>query len=152
MNALAPSFLSVLRVRAALVALALLAASIGAGLLLREHPAFAWPILGVGALLAVWLPVAVPGRQYRSWGYRAEEDELHVQSGVWTRSRTAVPFGRVQHIDLSQGPVERRYGVATLTLHTAGTRNSAVSLPGLALADAETMRDEIRARIRQDLM
>lgn len=152
MTALSPSFLSVLRVRTALIALGLAAAALGAGLILRERPALAWPIWSVGLLLAASLPVVVPGRKYRSWGYRASEDELHVKSGLWVRGRTAVPYGRVQHIDLSQGPVERRYGVATLTLHTAGTRNSAVSLPGLDLEEAERMRDEIRARIRQDMM
>jgi hypothetical protein len=66
--------------------------------------------------------------------------------------RTVVPFGRVQHIDTTQGPIERRLGLATLILHTAGTRSAAVSLPGLREADAEQMRDRIRAKIRQDLV
>jgi len=63
-----------------------------------------------------------------------------------------VPFGRVQHIDLAQGPLERAFGLATLVLNTAGTRGAAVKLPGLAQADAEEMRDHIRGKIRQDLL
>ena len=79
------------------------------------------------------------------------EDELHVQRGLWTRERTVVPFGRVQHIDVTQGPLERRFGIGTLILHTAGTRGSAVQLPGLAFEQAGQMRDVIREQIRQDL-
>ena len=93
----------------------------------------------------------VPKRRYRSWGYLMSEDELHVQRGLWTRERTVVPFGRVQHIDVTQGPLERRFGIGTLILHTAGTRGSAVQLPGLAFEEAGQMRDVIREQIRQDL-
>jgi uncharacterized protein len=77
-----------------------------------------------------------------------EAEELHIAQGVWTRIETVVPLARVQHIDVSQGPIERGFGVCRLVLHTAGTMNSRVVLPGLARATAERMRDEIRARIR----
>jgi hypothetical protein len=103
-------------------------------------------------LIAVLLVFVLPERRYRAWGYDVTEDELHVQNGIWLQTLTVVPFGRVQHIDVSQGPFERRYGVGALTLHTAGTRASAVVLPGLETADAERMRDEIRGKIRQDLV
>jgi membrane protein YdbS with pleckstrin-like domain len=116
------------------------------------------PALAAGAillpgavLLGLWA-MLMPRRRYRSWGYAMDEDELHIQHGVWTRTRTIVPFGRVQHIDVSQGPLERRYGLGTLILHTAGTRSSAVDLPGLRFEEAGRMRDEIRAKIRQDLL
>ena len=110
-------------------------------------------LLGVLAVIAtILLTLVLPGRRYRSWSYDVGEDELHVEQGIWVRTRTIVPFGRVQHIDLSQGPIERRYGVGVLTLHTAGTRSSAVQLPGLEMAQAEGMRDDIRGKIRQDLV
>ncbi len=63
-----------------------------------------------------------------------------------------MPFGRVQHIDVAQGPIERQFGVARLILHTAGTRSSAVGLPGLDTGEAGRIRDVIRSRIRQDLV
>ncbi len=107
-------------------------------------------VAGAAVLLAAWAFV-IPIRRYRSWGYQMEEDELQIQHGLWTRVRTIVPFGRVQHIDLAQGPIERQFGVATLILHTAGTRNSEVVLPGLEAAEAGRMRDVIRSKIRQDL-
>ena len=108
------------------------------------------PILAL--LLAIAALVLLPQRRWRAWGYREEEDELHIRHGLWTRMRTVVPFGRVQHIDVAQGPVERGFGLATLILHTAGTRGASVPLPGLPFDEAERMRDRIRAKIRQDLL
>jgi len=153
MTALDPAHLSVLRIRAAIMA-ALLVAAVGA----LEMIGVAGTPLPVGAATLAAFSVAaaaallMPRRRYRSWSYRMDEDELHISSGVWTRTRTVVPFGRVQHIDVVQGPLQRRFGVASLVLHTAGTRSAAVLLPGLAADDAARMRDHIRGRIREDLM
>jgi membrane protein YdbS with pleckstrin-like domain len=109
-------------------------------------------VSGVAFILLLAWALLIPKRRFRSWGYAVAEDELHVQHGVWTRTRTVVPFGRVQHIDVAQGPIERSFGVGTLILHTAGTRSSAVDLPGLEFEEAGRMRDLIRSKIRQDLM
>jgi membrane protein YdbS with pleckstrin-like domain len=145
--------LSVLRVRAFLIALVVIAALLTADLgALRETPVPFGAISGPAALMLILWALWSPGRRYQSWGYRVEEDELHVQHGLWTQVRTIVPFGRVQHIDVAQGPIERQFGVARLILHTAGTRSSAVGLPGLESAEAERIRDVIRSRIRQDLV
>ena len=107
---------------------------------------------GAVALLALAALAWLPRRRWRAWGYREGEDELHVRHGLMVRTRTVVPFGRVQHIDVAQGPVERRFGLATLILHTAGTRGASVPLPGLPHAEAERLRDRIRVKIRQELM
>lgn len=107
---------------------------------------------GTALGLAVLGALILPGRRYRAWGYREDEDELHVRHGLLIRVQTAVPFARVQHIDLAQGPIERGYGLARLILHTAGTRGASILLPGLARAEAEAMRDRIRAKIREELM
>jgi hypothetical protein len=118
---------------------------------LRETLVPAGLVPAAVAALALVATLVLPKRRYRAWGYDEGEDELHIRRGLLVRTRTIVPFGRVQHIDLSQGPVERRFGVATLILHTAGTRGAAVPLPGLAQDEAERMRDRIRAKIRQEL-
>jgi len=152
MTPLDPAQLSVLRVRAAFTAAVMLVPVL---VLESARPFDLVPAGAIGAAAALVLlggALLLPPRRYRSWGYRMEEDELHVQHGVWTHTRTIVPFGRVQHIDVSQGPIERRYGVGTLILHTAGTRGSAVELPGLKFEEAGRMRDEIRGKIRQDLL
>ena len=142
-----------LRVRASIIALVLIAALLAADLgPLRETPVPFGAISGPAVLLLILSALWSPGRRYRSWGYEVEDDELHIQHGLWTRVRTIVPFGRVQHIDVAQGPIERQFGVGRLILHTAGTRSSAVGLPGLETGEAERIRDVIRSRIRQDLV
>ena len=152
MKPLHPAQLSVLRILTAINAAVLLIGVIVGDLTLLRQTIV--PLGLASALAAVLLLLVVifgTRRRYDSWGYDMGADELHVQHGLWTRTRTVVPFGRVQHIDVAQGPIERRYGVGTLILHTAGTRSSAVSLPGLAFAEAEAMRDQIRGKIRQEL-
>ncbi|MFN3945093.1 MAG: PH domain-containing protein [Allosphingosinicella sp.] len=155
MTPLHPNQIWAMRIRAAMVAAALSAAAAALDMgPLRDLPAAPGPGIAAGAVAAIAFIAAflLPIRRYRAWGYREEEDELHIASGLWIRLRTAVPFGRVQHIDVAQGPIERPLGLATLILHTAGTRGSAVALPGLPVAEAERMRDRIRAKIRQDLV
>lgn len=151
MKPLHPAQLSVLRVRALITALVLLVPLVPAAVRLgMEIGGIAYAFLAAIAAAVLTAAILLPRRRYASWGYEVAGDELHIAHGIWTRTWTIVPFGRVQHIDVSQGPIERRYGIGTLILHTAGTRNSAVGLPGLALEEAERLRDEIRARIRQD--
>lgn len=151
MTPLEPGQLWVMRLNAAAFALALvIAASMGDYLLRRE---LGWPagaLTAPVALLALWLVLGAPGRQWRAWGYAVEPEELRVRHGVLTEVQTLVPFARVQHIDVAQGPLERAFGVSRLILHTAGTANSTVVLPGIGRARAESLRDEIRAHIRAD--
>ena len=108
--------------------------------------AFLVPVL----LLAIWLIVRAPLRRYHARGYQMGGDRLRVVRGLLFQSDTVVPFGRVQHIDVHQGPLERGYGLATLVLHTAGNHNASVSLPGLGHDDAMAMREEIRAHVKRE--
>jgi membrane protein YdbS with pleckstrin-like domain len=153
MTPLHPSQIRVLTIRAGLLAavLALAAFALDRGPLRRTAvPPFAVPIVVLALGLAATF--VLPRRRYRRWGYREGEDELQIRRGMLVRVRTIVPFGRVQHIDVAQGPIQRPFGLATLILHTAGTQGAAVPLPGLLHADAEAMRDRIRAKIRQELV
>ena len=120
-----------------------------------------WEILGlvprglvivpVLALLA-WFVIRMPLRRYAARGYSIDADRLRVVRGLLWRKDTVVPFGRVQHIDVTRSPVERKYGLATLVVHTAGTHNASVSLPGLGADDAVAMREAIRDKIRRDTL
>ena len=103
-------------------------------------------------LLAIWLIIRAPLRRYHARGFQMGADRLRVVRGLIFRSDTVVPFGRVQHIDVHQGPIERAYGLATLILHTAGNHNASVSLPGLGHDDAMAMREEIRAHVKRETM
>ena len=109
-------------------------------------------IAGPVWLVVAWLVLVLPWRRYQACGYRMGADRLQIVRGLLFRKDTIVPFGRVQHIDVAKGPVERFFGLATLTLHTAGTHNASVSLPGLAEANALAIRETIRAKIRRDAL
>ena len=98
-----------------------------------------------------WIVFFLPWRRYSARGYVMGSDRLRVVKGILFHKDTVVPFGRVQHIDVERGPIERAFGLATLVLHTAGTHNASVSLPGLAEQDAVDMREAIRAKIKQDM-
>lgn len=103
-------------------------------------------------LLYLFAAFVVPKRKYRHWGYDMGSDRLRIVRGYMFYRDTVVPFGRIQHIDVEQGPIDRRYDLATLTVHTAGNHNSTVTLPGLLHADALAMREAIRAAIRADMI
>lgn len=150
-----PRYLNLIRLRMAGALLVVAVLTAVADFLILPQTDLAWrsgPASATIAGLAILAAALLPRRRYRAWGRAIMDDELHIRHGVWTRVRTVVPFGRVQHIDVAHGPVERAFGLATLILHTAGTRGAAVPLPGLAQDDAERMRDLIRAEIRQDLL
>ena len=99
-------------------------------------------VFGALVFLTWWL-VAWPPVAYRYVSYRVDGDGLEIRSGVYFRSVTTVPKSRVQHTDVSQGPLQRRYGLATLTVHTAGTEHAEVQLPGLPHDVALLIRDHL---------
>jgi uncharacterized protein len=142
-----PAHIKLLRVRAAISSGIFLAAALAAeatGVLPRGVVFL--PVLAIAA----WYVIRMPLRRHQARGYSFGADRLRVVRGVWFRSDTVVPFGRVQHIDMIEGALERGYGLATLVLHTAGTHNASVALPGLARADAVAMRETIGAHIRHE--
>jgi membrane protein YdbS with pleckstrin-like domain len=114
-----------------------------------------WIVRGpvaAGLALIAWIPVVAfflwltlrwPHVEYRHWRYRIAPEGLEIWSGVVWREVVAVPRSRVQHIDVSQGPLERSYGLATLSVFTAGTHYSKVDLPGLDHAVALAARDAL---------
>ncbi|WP_338446711.1 PH domain-containing protein [Pelagerythrobacter marensis] len=149
LTALHPNHVKVMRIAASIAAVPFVIGSLVLETVdVLPTGAFIGPVL----LVAAFLVIRVPLRRYAARGYVMGEDRLRVVRGILFRSDTVVPFGRVQHIDVDQGPLERAYGLATLTLHTAGNHNASVALPGLAESDARAMRETIRARIRRDTM
>ncbi|QNQ08370.1 PH domain-containing protein [Sphingomonas alpina] len=141
----------VMHVAALVPSLALAAGGLAAGYAARTEFAWpGWPIALTLGLVALWSLVVAPRRRWAAWGWALDENELHVAHGVWTRVHTVVPLGRVQHIDVAQGPLERALGVARLVLHTAGTAHATVTLPGVSRATAESLRDTIRAHIKAE--
>lgn len=110
----------------------------------------------VPTILAIgWLPITAgvaalshrwPAIQYRHARYRLTPERVEIEHGVLWRRSIFVPRSRVQHLEVSRGPFERQYGLATLTIYTAGTLHSAVPLRGLAAPDALHLRDDLLPR------
>ena len=103
-----------------------------------------WLIGMIGVLLAPLLianATVWPSQVYEHLTYDVDEHGIEIQSGVYFRVVTHIPRPRVQHIDVTQGPLERRFGLGTLVVFTAGTAFARVELPGLAYETATAMRD-----------
>jgi len=107
----------------------------------------------VGVFLAVWLGVMglmlgwmYCGAYYRHLQYTVDADALIIRRGVIWQSQLAVPRVRIQHSDVAQGPLQRRFGVGTLKLYTAGSRYTKVEVPGLSHSEALALRDELLPR------
>jgi hypothetical protein len=98
---------------------------------------FAAAVLVAGAL--AWRFV---GRRFDSWGYAEREDDLLVRRGVMFARLSVVPYGRMQFIDVTAGPLERAFGLATVRLHTAAAATDA-RIPGLASEEARRLRDRL---------
>jgi uncharacterized protein len=99
-------------------------------------------VLVVSALLA-WVTYVWPPIDYRRVSYRVDADGIEIHWGVFWRSVISVPRSRVQHIDVSQGPLQRSYGLGTLRIYTAGTEHAQVDLPGLDHTRALRIRDAL---------
>ncbi|NCP13793.1 MAG: PH domain-containing protein [Sphingomonadales bacterium] len=150
-----PNYAHALRVQTTLMAIPVLFGALILELALRDgaSAALGLPtgiIAGTALVIALALIIRVPARRYNARGYQISDDRLRVVRGLLFRSDTVVPFGRVQHIDVAQGPLERFFGIATLTVHTAGNHNASVALPGLGELLAREMRETIRAHIRRE--
>ena len=140
-----PAYRTVIRIQAALLLLPLL---VVAFVLETVSPLPTGLVVGVVLLLKVWLVGIAPSRRFSRWRYTLSSDLLRIVHGYLFRQDTVVPLGRVQHIDVHQGPLMRRWDLATLTVHTAGNHGASVSLPGLKHADALAMRETIRQHIK----
>lgn len=91
---------------------------------------------------------ALKNYQYTFWWFN--EEGLYIQKGVVWRKRIFVPHNRVQHTDVEQGPIARKFQLATLVVHTAGTRDASVEVVGLNFDTANSVRDKLIAKNQQD--
>jgi hypothetical protein len=103
-----------------------------------------WTGLAAAALLALlawgWV---YGGIRHRRTRYLLDADGLRIRRGWLFRRETRVPRTRVQHLDLERGPVERALGLATLVVHTAGTRMNAVNLAGVSVERGRELRNDL---------
>ena len=90
--------------------------------------------------------------EYRHMSYQFDDDGIEIRSGVFWRMVANVPRSRVQHTDVAQGPLERKYGLGRLIIYTAGTQHSRVQLPGLEHQTALAIRDHLLPRQSADVI
>ena len=96
-----------------------------------------------GLILIAWLGWRYAEAAYRRTHFALDDAGLRIRRGVFWRSETLVPRSRVQHIDLNRGPLDRRFGLATLKVYTAGTKLASVSVDGLPEARAAQLRNAL---------
>lgn len=98
-----------------------------------------WPAPVVFTVLFA-LGTAHAVARFRRWQYEVRDDSLYLERGVFTEVRTVVPYVRLQHVDVSRGPLERALGLASVVVYTAGSRGADVTVPGLTPGDAEALQ------------
>lgn len=108
-----------------------------------------WGLVIGGAWVLVagwlaWFSAVWPGKEYARTQYALTHEGIEIRKGVVWRRVINVPCSRVQHTDVIQGPIMRRFGIAVLRIHTAGTENAQVDLPGL--------RHDVALRVRDALL
>ena len=122
------------------------------GLVWLELAPRGWVIAGAVVVVAGAAVAAVLSADlaWQHWRYEVGEQEVDLQRGLVVRVRTLVPMARIQHVDTRRGPLERRFGLPTVVLHTAAGANE---IPALGAPVAEDVRDRIAAlaNVRDDL-
>ncbi|MEE9097730.1 PH domain-containing protein [Pseudarthrobacter phenanthrenivorans] len=110
-----------------------------------------WPPLwlavtvpAVALVVALWRLALIP-RQVRAIGYAERGDDLLIRSGIFFQRSMAVPYGRMQYVDIAVGPVERALGLCTVKLHTASPGTNA-RIPGLPAPQGARLREQLAAR------
>lgn len=104
----------------------------------------AWPPVGIasGALalaLFAWLQY-IAGKRYEFWRYMVGEDDLAVAHGIWWQTRAYIPRARIQHVDVTAGPVSRALGLAVVSVYVGGQAGAVATIPGLEAEKADQLR------------
>jgi uncharacterized protein len=121
---------------------AVLLTCLGIGWAVGSH--WAWPAaMAAVVVYAVWRSI-VTVRAVRAWGYAERDQDLLVRHGLLVRRLSIVPYARMQYVDVTAGPLERAFGLATVQLHTAAAASDA-KVPGLPPAEAARLRDRLTA-------
>jgi uncharacterized protein len=122
----------------------LLGAALAVVALVLSAPAWVlWLLVALtvaGLLFVLWMAA----RRTRAWGYAERAEDLYIKHGVMVRQLVAVPYGRMQFVDVTAGPLERALHLAEVQLHTA-TPGTRARIPGLEPDEAARLRDRLTA-------
>ena len=109
-----------------------------------QPPVWVWALAALPVLLFLWTLWLVP-RQCRAWGYAEEPQNLYIRRGIMFKKMWAGPSGRMQYVDVAQGPIERAFGIANVSLKTA-SQDTKAKIPGLNKAEADRIRKLLTER------
>ena len=101
-------------------------------------------------IFSIWFGLRVG---YNHWFYtrwRLDNDGFRLRKGHWWQKEVFIPRSRVQHLDIHNGPMERKRNLATLVIHTAGTKSHALKQGGFSLENATMLRNALIPEIRRD--
>jgi membrane protein YdbS with pleckstrin-like domain len=128
------------------------AASLGLGFFLAGRGLWVWLVVGAILALLLFLLVWYPRRAWERWGYALREHDLLIQSGVLVHRRVSIPAGRIQHVDIHQGPFERLLGLARVQVFTASGGGADGVIPGLTPEVADSLRERLVRREADDVV
>ncbi len=134
-----------------LISLVVIAAATEGSILFQGEVSWAWVLAAVGfsALVVFVFVVVVPQIRYLTWRYEVTDDEVDIFKGVIVHTRIIIPLVRVQHVNTSQGPILRAFGLASVSVATAA---GAQEIQGLSVEEADKLRDRVAvlARLAQE--
>lgn len=111
-----------------------------------------WPwilIFGVWALQAVYFFWMVRKRFHQE-GYALREKDIIHTKGYWVRTELTVPYNRVQHVEIEQGPLARALGLGSISVYTSGDNGGDLSISGIEYPEAERIKQFIAQKVGQD--
>ena len=108
-------------------------------------------IVATGITLFSWLTIVYSGVSFSYMSYAIRERDITYKSGWLWKSMTTIPFNRVQHCDIKQGILDRRFGLSKLTIYTAGGQNTDLEIPGLLPETAEKLKAFILRSTEQSI-
>jgi len=102
-------------------------------------------VAGAAAVAGMVTAILLPPAQYRSWLFAVGDSDVVIRRGAWWRVTSIVPHSRIQHVDTTHGPLERKLGLSSVVLFTAGTVGASITIPGLPSDQANELRDRLAA-------
>lgn len=94
-------------------------------------------LIGIELISTYLFIFLLPSIKWRRWRYEVRDEEIELQEGIFIVKRTLIPMIRVQHVDTVQGPILRKYQLASVIINTAATSHE---IPALEESEAEVLR------------
>jgi hypothetical protein len=118
---------------------------------LKEKSPDFWPWAWAALVVAVWIAsMIITAKAFPYRGYLIREKDIAYQRGLIRYKLTSIPFNRIQHVELNQGIIAKRMGLATLKIYTAGSSADDLEIPGLPVATAGQIREFLTGKISAD--